>query len=168
MEALNKFGINGPMLFYQIIHFVIVIWILKKLLYDRILGMLDERTETIANSMAEAERVGQEAADERARLEAQIAEERRESQVKLREAVASSQEAAERRTAEADIEAKEIIAKARDEAEVARKQALSGLQGEIAELALFAAAKVLGEGIDDKQHRSLVDKFLKNELGEMA
>ena len=34
--------------------------------------------------------------------------------------------------------------------------------------ALAAAAKVLGEGIDENKHRALVDRFLKEQLGELA
>ncbi|MCB0217487.1 MAG: F0F1 ATP synthase subunit B [Chloroflexi bacterium] len=165
---LEKFGINLPFLLTQILHFLILIWVLNKLLFGRIGSMLDERRNRIAEAMAEAERVGQEAASERARLEAQIAEERREAQANLRQAVARSEEAAERRKSEAEEEARTILAKARSDAEQSRQQALSGLQAEIASLALAAAAKVLGEGVDEKQHRSLIDRFLKEELGDLA
>lgn len=165
---LEKFGINLPFLLTQILHFLILIWVLNKLLFGRIGSMLDERRNRIAEAMAEADRVGQEAASERSRLEAQIAEERREAQTNLRQAVARSEEAAERRKSEAEEEARTILAKARSDAEQSRQQALSGLQGEIAGLALAAAAKVLGEGVDEKQHRSLIDRFLKEELGDLA
>ena len=49
-----------------------------------------------------------------------------------------------------------------------RNQALAGLHGDISELALAAAAKVLGEGIDVSQHHQLIDKFLDDELGDLA
>lgn len=165
---LDKFGINLYFLITQILHFLILIWLLNRLLYGRITGMLDERRDKIADAMAEAERVSQSAADERARLEAQIGEERRKAQEQLRVAVLKGNEAAERQLATAQEESQGILAKARDNAESTRQQALNGLQGEIAELALAAAAKVLGEGIDEKKHRSLIERFLKEELGEMA
>ena len=165
---LDKFGINLPFLVLHIVHFFILMTLLNKLLFGRILEMLDKRESSIADSMAEAERVSGQAAEERAKLEAQIADERRDSQVKLREAVAASQAAAERRTTEAEEEAKVIVSTARTDAEKARSEALNGMQGEIAELALSAAGKVLGEGIDESKHRSLIDSFLKNELGELA
>jgi F-type H+-transporting ATPase subunit b len=168
MTMLDKFGINLYFLITQILHFFILLWLLNKLLYGRITSMLDERRDKIADAMAEAERVSQSAADERARLEAQIGDERRKAQEQLRVAVQKGNEAAERQLATAQEESQGILSKARENAESTRQQALSGLQGEIAELALAAAAKVLGEGIDEKKHRTLIERFLKEELGEMA
>jgi F-type H+-transporting ATPase subunit b len=165
---LDKLGINLNLLIVQILHFVLLLWILKALLYDKILALFDQRRERILQSMEEANRVREAATTERATLEAQIAEERRTSQDRLREAVSRSEEAAERRLVEARAEAEKIVASARAEAEQTRAQALSGLQGQIADLALAAAGKVLGEGIDEGKHRSLVDRFLKEQLGDLA
>ncbi len=168
MDQLGNLGILGPNLLFQIINFLIVLFLLNRLLYKPVLGMFERRREKIRESLEEAGKVREEAAAERSRLEAQIAEERRTSQERLRAAVAQSEEAAERRLAEAKAEAEQIVAKARTDAEQTRAQALSGLQGEIADLALAAAAKVLGEGIDEKQHRSLVDRFLNEQMGDLA
>lgn len=168
MEALSRFGINGTLLLVQVIHFVLLMIILRVLLYKPIFEMLEKRRTRIASAMDEATRVKEAAATERASLQAQIAEERRTSQERLREAVARSEEAAERRLGEAKVEAEKILAVARADAEKTRAQALSGLQGQMADLALAAAAKVLGEGIDENKHRTLVDRFLKEQLGELA
>jgi F-type H+-transporting ATPase subunit b len=165
---LGKLGILLPNLIFYLVNFFIMLWLLNRFLYPPIVKLFNERRERIRDSLAEAERVKEEAAAERARLESQIAEERRTSQERLREAVARSEEAAGRRLAEASAEADQILARARVEADQARQQALVGLQGEIADLALRAAAKVLREGIDDQGHRALVDRFLREELGDLA
>lgn len=161
-------GINLPLLVWQIVNFLIVLWILNRLLYRPIQNIFEQRRERIAAGLAEAERVREEAASERARLESQLAEERRTSQERLREAVAKSEEAAKRRLEEANAEAERIVGEARREAEQARAQALVGMQGQVADLALLAAAKVLGEGIDESRHRALVDRFLNEQLGGLA
>lgn len=161
-------GINLPLLVWQIVNFLIVLWILNRLLYRPIQNIFEQRRERIATGLAEAERVREEAASERARLESQLAEERRTSQERLREAVAKSEEAAKRRLEEANAEAERIVGEARREAEQARAQALVGMQGQVADLALLAAAKVLGEGIDESRHRALVDRFLNEQLGGLA
>jgi len=168
MEALSRFGINGTLLLVQLIHFILLLIILRVLLYKPVFEMFEKRRARIASAMDEATRVKEAAAQERATLEAQIAEERRTSQERLREAVARSEEAAERRLGEAKAEAEKILSAARAEAEQTRARALSGLQGQMADLALAAAAKVLGEGIDENKHRALVDRFLKEQLGELA
>ena len=138
---MKPLGILPWNLAIQILHFLLLMVILNRLVYKPILRMLEQRKDRIRQALEEASRVKEEAAGERARLEAQIAEERRTSQERLREAVARSEEAAERRLGEAKAEAEKILA---------------------------AAAKVLGEGIDENKHRSLVDRFLKEQLGELA
>ena len=165
---MEKLGINVYLLGLQILHFVLLLVLLRALLYKPILGFMQKRTEQIRSSMAEADKVRQQAAAERATLESQIAEERRTSQDRLRQAVARGEEAADRRLAEATAEAEQLLARARAEAEQTRAQALAGMQNDIAELALLAAGKVQGEAIDAGKHRKLVDGFLSQKLGELA
>lgn len=168
MEALAKFGINGWMLLFQIIHFLIIAWILNRLLYKPVIAAFDARKTKIADALAEAAHVKAAADTERTALEAKLAAERQESQTRLREAVARSEEAAERRLKEAGVEAEQIIVRARAEADETRKHALAGLEGEIADLALTAAGRVLGEAVDESKHRRLVDSFIKEQLGDLT
>lgn len=165
---MEKLGINGPLLGLQIVHFILLLILLRMLLFRPILNYMQKRTDQIQSSLAEADKVRQQAATERAALEAQMAEERRSGQDRLRQAVARGEEAAERRLAEANSEAEQLLARARAEAEQTRAQALAGMQNDIAELALMAAGKVLGEAIDAGKHRKLVDGFLTQKLGELA
>lgn len=168
MEGLKSLGIIAPSLAFHILNFLVVLVILRLVLYRPILRMFAERRERIRSSLAEAESVREQAAEERARLEAQLAEERQSSQERLREAVAKSEEAAQRRLAEASAEAEQIVARARAEADDERRQALAGMHAEIAELALLAAQRLLHEELDDERHRALVSRFLEEDLGELA
>jgi F-type H+-transporting ATPase subunit b len=165
---LEKLGILLPNLIFNIINFGIMVWLLNRFLYQPIMKLFNERRERIREGLAEADRVRSEAAAERAQLEAQIAEERRTSQDRLRDAVSKSEEAAKRRLEEANAQADQILAQARLDADQTRQQALVGMQSSIADLALQAAGKVLGEGIDESRHRSLVDRFLSEQLGGLA
>ena len=165
---MSGLGINTNLLLFQIVNFLVVLFLLRLFLVKPMMSLFERRRASIRESLAEAERVKEEAAAERERLEAQLAEERRTSQERLRDAVAKSEEAAGRRLAEANAEAADIVGKAREEANATRDNALAGLQGEIADLALRAAAKVLQDGVDEARHRALVDKFLRDELGDLA
>lgn len=165
---MEKLGILLPNLIWYTVNFVFMLWILNRLLYKPILGMLAERQERIRSGLEEAEGVREQAAAERARLEAQIDEERRTSQERLRDAVSRSEEAAKRRLEEANTEAESIVVRARAEAEQIRGQALSGLQTEIADLTVRAASKVLESEVDEARHRQLIQRFLSDQLGELA
>ncbi len=165
---MDKFGVNGPMLLFQIVHFLLLMWLLRRILYQPVMNAYEGRKTKIAESLAEAERVAANAAEERSALEAQIAAERRQAQASLQAAVATSEEAAKNRLAQASSEADSMMAKARDDAEQTRQSALAGVQTDITELALAAAAKVVGVAVDEKRHRELIADFLKNEIGEVA
>jgi F-type H+-transporting ATPase subunit b len=161
-------GINLPLLIAQIVNFIVVLFLLWLLLYKPVMALFDRRRERIASAMTEADRARESAAAERASFEQQLAEERRTSQDRLREAVARGEDAARRRLDEASAEAEQIVARARTEADQQRAQALAGLHEQIADLALAAAGKALGGGIDETRHRALIDRFLKEELGDLA
>jgi F-type H+-transporting ATPase subunit b len=161
-------GILLPNLAFNIINFLVMLWLLKRFLYAPILGLFQERQSRIAAELEEAQRVREDAAMERERFEAQIAEERRAGQDRLREAATRGEEAAKRRLEEANAEADRIVAQARGEAEQVRRSALAGLQGEIADLTVRAASRVLGTELDEQRHRQLIDHFLREELGDLA
>jgi F-type H+-transporting ATPase subunit b len=165
---MAELGIAPYFLLFHIINFLVVLVLLRMLLYQPILGMFERRAERIREGLAEAERVREDAAAERGRLESQLNEERRVSQDRLRDAVARSEEAAEKRLATANEEAEALLAKARTDAEQIRHEALAGLQPEIADLTVRAAAKVLQSELDPQRHRQLIDRFLREELGELA
>jgi F-type H+-transporting ATPase subunit b len=165
---MSGLGINVNLLIAQVVNFLIVLVILRMVLYRPVMNMFAQRRERIRTALEEAERAREEAAEERARFEAQLAEERRASQDRLREAASKGEEAARRRLEEANAEADRLVQQARTEAEQTRRQALAGLHDEIAEIALAAAAKALGDGIDEAKHRQLIDRFLRDSLGELA
>ena len=52
-------------------------------------------------------------------------------------------------------------AKAASEIEAEKTRAIQEVRGEVADLALLAASKVLGETMTDERQRRLVDEFLR-------
>ena len=77
MEAL---GINLPGLITQIVSFLILFAVLYRLLYKPILGMLDQRSNRIRESLETAERVRQEAAASQEEMQRQLESARAEGQ----------------------------------------------------------------------------------------
>ncbi len=51
--------------------------------------------------------------------------------------------------------------------EYQRRQALLGAQDQIVDLAMVAAAKVVGEALDEKAHRRLIQDFIA-EVGDLG
>lgn len=156
MEAL---GLNLPFLLVQIVNLIIVYTVVAKWIVGPIVGLLEKRREKIAQGMEDA-RV---AAEARANAEKEaariIADAQAEASKVVREATERAESAGKDVKAAADAEA----AKARDaalaEAELERNRILGDLRGQVAALAMAAANKLVGEALDEKKQRALIDEF---------
>ena len=67
------------------------------------------------------------------------------------------------KTAEAEVETMKL--NARRELERERVKALNELKGQISELTILAASKVIEKELDEVEHKELINKFL-GEVGE--
>lgn len=156
MEAL---GLNLGYLLVQIFNFAIIFVVLRAWVYTPILGLLDRRREAIAQGLEDA-RV---AAEARANAEKDareiIAKAQAEATHKVRESTERAAAAGREIMAEAEAEA----AKARDaalaEAAQERNRILADVRGQIAALAMAAAQKLVGDALDEKRQRELIDEF---------
>ena len=58
-------------------------------------------------------------------------------------------------------QSRRMVDQAKQEIEHDKDAALAQLRGEVANLAIQVAEKILGETLDDNKHRTLVDSYLK-------
>lgn len=156
MEAL---GINLGLLIIQIIAFTIVLLTLNAWVYKPMLNMMETRKQKIAQGLEDA-RV---AAEARANAEKEAAKVIAEAQTEASRIVREATERAA--TAGNDVKAAAVAeaVKAREaavaEAEVERNRVLGDLRGQVASLAIAAANKLVGEALDEKKQRALLDDF---------
>jgi F-type H+-transporting ATPase subunit b len=165
-EVFGKLGINGPLLISQIVNFVILLFILTRLLYRPILNVLQQRTERIAQSMKDAERVSlaaREAEQEKAKV---LDAARREAQEIRAAATRDAEKIAQEIRTRADQEATEIRMKAQSDAQAQTDALLTSANKEIADLAIAATEKLLGRELGKKdEQRRFVTEFLAQQHG---
>lgn len=164
MEGL---GINLGYLISQIVNFVLLLIILRMFLYKPIVGMLDRRRDKIKTDLQEAEDARSKAEAAKQEHEKQLEQAREERHSILAEATEQAEKMRAEILAKARSEAQEIITKTQDEMEYERRQALLAVQDQIVDLALTAAAKVIGESVDEQAHRRLIREFIA-EIGDLA
>ncbi|GAB4504004.1 MAG: hypothetical protein Fur0043_09970 [Anaerolineales bacterium] len=156
---MEKLGLNLGYILVQILNFVVLLVVLIKWVYGPILNMLEKRRQTIAQGLEDA-RV---AADARANAEKEaakiVAEAQAEASKVVREANERAQEVAKTVKAEAEAEAAKAREAALAEVELERARILGDLRGQIASLAIAAANKLVGEALDEKKQRALLDEF---------
>lgn len=156
MEAL---GINLGLLIVQIIAFTIVFLTLNAWVYKPMLNMMETRKQKIAQGLEDA-RV---AAEARANAEKEaakiIADAQAEAGKVVREATERAESAGKDVRAAAEAEAAKAREAAMTEAELERNRILGDLRGQVAALAIAAANKLVGETLDEKKQRALIDEF---------
>ncbi len=156
MEGL---GINLGTFILQLLSFAILLVVLRKWVYTPILNMLDKRRESIAKGLEDA-RV---AAEARSNAEKDAAKIIGDAQAQASQMVRDATDRAEEagREVKASVEAE--AAKAREaaiaDAQVERDRILGDMRSQVAALAMAAAQKLIGETLDEKRQRALINDF---------
>jgi F-type H+-transporting ATPase subunit b len=163
---LEALGISPIGLVFYIINFAILVVLLNMLLYKPVKNMLAQRQERIAEGLAAADKVAQEAAQQRAEFEKELAKAREASQTEAQRAAETIKKQQDDILANARQEAEKIIVQAKEAAEQERQQVAADLRKQAAELAMQITRKVVGEAIDAQAQQKLVNQFLTN-LGEV-
>ena len=150
---------NGTF-FAELIAFILMILILGRYAYPRIIKAATEREDRIEAGL----RAAQEAEERLSKVQAQVEQ-------TLEEARAQARDIINRSHGEATGEAAEVIAKARTDAEALierarteiggeRDRAIQDLRSEVSSLVVAATQRLLGETIDAKAHQRLIDEAL--------
>jgi len=150
----------------QIVIFVVMVWLLKRWLYEPLNNLMEARAKRIAEGLAAAEE------GKRAREEAQkeVARQLEEARAKAHEIIAAAEkrasemleEAKERARAEADG----ILAAAREEVQAELQRARRALREEVGAVALLAAERILQAELDAKRHAKLIDEIIERRLAQ--
>ncbi len=164
MEGL---GINLGYLISQIINFVLLLVLLRVFLYKPVLNMLDRRREKIRTDLDEADKARSQAEAAKQEYEKQLEQAREERRSIVAQASEQAEKMREEILEKARVEAQQLASKTEEDMEALRRQALVGAQDEIVDLALAAAGKVVGESLDEKAHRRLIQEFIA-EVGELG
>ena len=158
-------ALNGAVI-YTIINIVILVVLLRIFLWKPVLGILEKRRETIQNDLDQAARTNQEAQAVKAEYETALTGARQESAALVEQARAQAAEKYQTIVAQAQADANAIRAQARADAQAQKDQALSEARNELADLALLAAAKLLGGTVDEITDRRILDQWLAETGGQ--
>lgn len=159
-----EFNLN--LFIWSFINFIALLYILNKFLYKPMLKMLDDRKQTIAESMKLAETTKQEAARAQDDYQAQLVAAKKEAQDIIGKATKMGEEMREDLVKNAKMEADKALKNAQAEIAREKNQAVAALRSEVATLAVLAAGKVVGKSINVDDHEKMVKEFV-DEVGDL-
>ncbi len=164
MELLKLLSANE--IVAQVISFLLLLFILRKFLWKKFLKVLDDRRERIAQDLKRIEETRLEVEAIKADYNKRLGEIDETLRLKTEEAIAEGRRIAEelREGAEEDAKRFTEAAKAaiKDELAKAREE----LKGEIVDITINIAEKVIEEKLTEAGDRRLVEEFLK-EAGDI-
>ena len=142
------------------INLIVLYVVLRKVLFQPVMNFMNNRTKTIEDSIADAEKQKAEATEMKASYEEQLKAAKVESKRIIDAAVMKAETQQANILAEAQLQAEELLTKTRKEIELEREQMLKDVRNELAGLAFAAASKILEANMDTESNRQIVDKFL--------
>jgi F-type H+-transporting ATPase subunit b len=156
---MAQLGINLGLLILQVLNFAIVLILLYKWAYTPIMNMLAKRRDAIAQGLEDARIAAEARANAEAEARQIVAKAQSEAADRVREATQRAETVALDVKSDAEGEAVKIREEALSDAGVERERLLGDLRGQVAALAMAAAHKLIGEALDEKRQRSLINEF---------
>ena len=145
--------------------FLLLIFLVKKYAWGNISSILDERAEKISSDIDGAEEARKKAEELASKREAELAGSRTEAKTIIENAKETAEKSKADILAEAKLEAGRLKEKANQEIAQNKAEALQSVKGEVADLTISLAGKIISQNLDGHAHKELIDQYI-DQLGE--
>jgi F-type H+-transporting ATPase subunit b len=155
------FVVPNLTLILQDIAFFVLLVLIARYLYRPIQGALTARTQRIQDGLKAAEDAKKDREAAEREYQQRLAEARREGEALLDRIAKQGEELRRELEAKAKEQADAVISRARAEIEQERESAVQELRRQVADLAVLAAGRIIGESLDPVKHKSLIDRTIE-------
>jgi F-type H+-transporting ATPase subunit b len=163
-EGAEPFQINLFWIIVAASTFVLFFFLIREFALAGLQKTLEDRRDRIEQGLKDAEQARRDRESAEQERLAALQEARREANEIINRAQKVASETREQDIAATREELDRMRERARAEIEAEKQRAIAELRGEVADLALAAAGRVVGESMTDDRQRKLVADFLR-ELG---
>jgi F-type H+-transporting ATPase subunit b len=160
-EIGEQFGFQKQLFISQVISFCIIAFLLHRFAYRRILRILEERRQTIAQSLANAEKIKQELASAQGKSQEILNQANLQANKQIEEARAVAAKVQEQETQKAIATANQIVAKAKEASEAELVRMKAELRKELVRLVAETTAKVSGKVLTIEDQKRLAEETTK-------
>lgn len=145
--------------------FILLLVLIKKFAWSNITGIFEERAEKIALDIDRAEEARQKAEVLAQKREDELAGSRKEAKTIIENAKETAEQSKANILADAKLEAGHLKEKANQEIAQNKVEALQSVKGEVADLTISLAGKIISQNLDSHAHKALIDQYI-DQLGE--
>ena len=161
-EIARTFGVDWPHFLAQLVSFSIVCVLLQRFAYKRILVMLEERRQQIAQGLANAEQIKAELARIEVQRQEVMAAASAQANRLIEEARAAAARVQQEETRKAVAAAEQIVVRAREAAAQDHARMLAELRREVGRLVVQTTAAVAGKVLTTDDQRRLAEETAKS------
>jgi F-type H+-transporting ATPase subunit b len=144
-----------------VVVFLLFAFVLTKFGWKPLLDMIEERERTIRQSVEGAHQANSEAQALLVQHKETLREAGQQREDILKQAFADADQARQSLLAQAKADSERLLEKAKEQIQREKQLALSEIRGEIAELAIGAASKIVESSLTEDAQRKLVDEFIE-------
>lgn len=165
MQSLEIISVNIWSILVSLANLLIMFLILKRFLFKPVQKMMAARKQQVDQIYQDAKENRDSAINMKQEYEARLATAREEADGLVRNAVQTAQRKGDAIVAEANSQASHLKQKAEQEIAQEKKQMLQNVRGEISDIAVSIASKVVEREVKKQDYDGFVDEFIKN-VGE--
>lgn len=165
MQSLEIISVNIWSILVSLANLLIMFLILKRFLFKPVQKMMAARKQQVDQIYQDAKENRDSAINMKQEYEARLATAREEADGLVRNAVQTAQRKGDAIVAEANRQASHLKQKAEQEIAQEKKQMLQDVRGEISDIAVSIASKVVEREVKKQDYDGFVDEFIKN-VGE--
>jgi len=144
-------------LIMQAINFLLLVFILHRILYKPLVAKMQERTAAIQKALEEAQAARAEAARQQEENAARLRSAYQEAAAIREQALKEAAEEQRKLVDAAQVEARRLVENARAQTDADIRRAREELRREVAALAVAVAEKLVRKSLRDEDHRRIVD-----------
>lgn len=152
------------LIIWTLLAFLVVFFILKKYAWKPILSSLNKREQTIADSLATAEKIKLEMAQMKSENEALLAKAREERALMLKEARETKDKIINEAKDQAKVEANKIISESQAAINTQKMAAITEVKNQVGKLVIEVTEKVLRRELSNKEAQEAHIKELVEEV----
>lgn len=158
---LGAIGLDPKTILLQALGFLVVLLVLRKFVFGRVGGLLEERRNEIASRMEKLEADQRELDRLNAETRQRLNEIETEGQATIQAAINEGNAERQRILDQARQEAAAELENARSEIQREKEKAILELRGTVAEVAIDAASKIIDQTLDAEQHQHIIDESIR-------
>ena len=140
--------------------FLLLIVLIKKFAWDNITSTFEQRAKKISDDIDGAESARQKAEDLAQKRETELAGSRQEATTIIENAKETAEKNKAGILADAADEAGRLKEKANQEIAQTKAEAMNSIKGDVADLTVNLASKILGQKLDQEAHKELIDRYI--------